>query len=229
GVVAVVVRRGVRRRRLHAAESVHELVGLDGLAADIPAAVVHPGELAGHLRASVAHVALTSRIVVVDLGDTAVDVGVHPHQVLAIGAVEALRAQFAHRVAHAVVTGRRDLHVLDDEVARAVGDEPDVADAAGLRGAAVEYGVSGGRTGTDGGNDLAVAVRDVGGVDVQSLDAHAVGSVALTRHRRRTCGYGAARRRVVREGGPALTNVDAGRRRVGPVRAVAGGDQSEHA
>jgi hypothetical protein len=88
-------------------------MGFHRLSGGAPAAVVDAGELAGDLAAAVAQVGLARAVVVVDLGDAAVDVGVDPDHVLAVGAVVALVPKLADGVREVVVAGRREPDVED--------------------------------------------------------------------------------------------------------------------
>src|SRR5436190_2103324 len=90
GSVVVVVGGGVGGRRLHAAEAVGQLVRFDEPVGVAPAAGVDSGHHPGDVGPSIVRVVLAGPVVVVDLGDAAVDVGVHPHQVLPVSAAQAL-------------------------------------------------------------------------------------------------------------------------------------------
>ena len=180
-VGAVAVGGDVGRRVLHPAEVVHQLVSLDRVEL-APAGVVHPGDHPRHLEVAVVVVGTRRRrriVVGVHLGDAAVDVGVGEHQVLAVGAGEALRPQLGDGVVDVVVARRRQGDPFDDQVAAGVGDEADVADAARLGRAGAHHLVGGGRPGHERGRQVGVAVGHVGGAGVDHLDAVAVGARAV--------------------------------------------------
>src|SRR5581483_4281681 len=113
-------------------------------------------------------------VVLVVGGDPAQLVGVHPHDVLAVGAGVALGRQLGDGVGEAVIAGRRQDHVEDGRLAGGVGDPADVADAARLAGRVVENGVGLRRPLPDEGHDRVVLVGMVRRPGVDGLDPVAV-------------------------------------------------------
>jgi hypothetical protein len=112
---------------LDRAQVVEDLVQLGVL----PARRVDPGIR----RAAVVVVLLAGSGVAVDLAEAAdPDRGIHPDQVLAVGAVEALGDQLGPHQAEAVVTGGGEGHPGHVQLAVLVGDEAQPLAAAGLAG-----------------------------------------------------------------------------------------------
>jgi hypothetical protein len=90
-----------------------------GLGLPAPAGPVDPAER----RPDVVPVRGAGCVVAGHVGDAAVNAGVDPDEVLAIGAGEALGLQLAARVGEAVVAGRRQRRPGDDWRAGAIGDD----------------------------------------------------------------------------------------------------------
>jgi hypothetical protein len=137
-VDAVIDSTRVRSARLHGAESMRELVRLDRTLGEAPTATVHPGS---HGNETVVIVVPSLAFVRHDFGHPAHHVGVHPHQVLAVGPAVALGRKVACGASERRHAFGRQRDLGDVHVALGVGNEADMADAARLRCAVVENAV----------------------------------------------------------------------------------------
>ena len=212
---AVETARAVGRRVLHRPQVVHHLVGRRRR---VPATGVHPGEHALGVGISVVVVHARSGVLAVidvDVGDPAFDGGVEKDQVMPVGPVVALAPQRARHGGQRIVTGGRKSDVVDHQVASGVGVPTHVLAGARFRRAGVQDVVDSGHPLHEAGLILAVAVGLVAGPGVQHLHPVAVTSGADAHGRGGGRGAGLRFRRR-RDGHPG---VDAGRRRIGPMRA----------
>jgi len=135
---------------------VHELVQAE---VPVPAALVHPGDVARRV------------------GDPAVDVGVDEGEVLAVVAVVALGRELDRGVAEAVVARGREHDVSHDDIA-ALGHVAHGAIPAGLGGALLHPVGDVARNALDQRDGLRVAVGAVRRAGVDQLHAVARGAVA---------------------------------------------------
>src|SRR6266545_4604622 len=168
---------------LDGAEGVEDLVELGVVPAGRVHACVH--------RSGVVPVVGGGSLVVVDLAEAAdAGGGVDPDQVFAVGAVVAEGLELGAHHVEAGFAGGGQQHAGDVELAALVGDEPEVAAAAGLGGAEPGGLVELGCPLAEAGEQAGVAVGDQGAAGVDHLDAVAEGAVADAGHRRRRGGVG---------------------------------------